>query len=307
MFLHNDKDLFKDVIEATAAYQNRPVAIVEKDYYVTMILKLLANTAPGCVFKGGTSLSKCHHVINRFSEDIDITFSDTLTQGQRKKLKNDVISNISKELGLPISNWEETRSRRDYNCYIFDYESIEGKVEQSLLPGIKMEIVLGSVAFPTVKLPVDSFVYQYLAKENMDIVKEFGLEPFEMTVQSLERTFADKVFAICDYYIAGNVKRHSRHIYDLYMMLPKVSLNDDYKDLVSKIRNHRAQMSICPSAQPGIDITNLLEQIIEKEIYKADYREITTYFQDEPLEYDIAISVLTSIAKSGVFLEGSDK
>ena len=63
-----------------------------------------------------------------------------------------------------------------------------------------MEVVLGSVSFPTVKLPVDSYVYQYLSKENMDIVEEFGLEPFEMTLQSLERTFADKVFAICDYY-----------------------------------------------------------------------------------------------------------
>ena len=37
------------------------------------------------LFKGGTSLSKCHHVIDRFSEHIDITFSNTLTQGQRKK------------------------------------------------------------------------------------------------------------------------------------------------------------------------------------------------------------------------------
>jgi len=83
MLLHNDKELFKDVVTATAEDQRRPVAIVEKDYYVTMILKLLAQSEPTCVFKGGTSLSKCHHVIDRFSEDIDITFSDILTQGER--------------------------------------------------------------------------------------------------------------------------------------------------------------------------------------------------------------------------------
>ncbi|WP_244096013.1 MULTISPECIES: nucleotidyl transferase AbiEii/AbiGii toxin family protein [unclassified Blautia] len=80
MFLHNDEELFKDVIIAASVDQKRSVAIVEKDYYVTMILKLLAQVEPGCVFKGGTSLSKCHHVIDRFSEDIDITFSNTLTQ-----------------------------------------------------------------------------------------------------------------------------------------------------------------------------------------------------------------------------------
>lgn len=301
MFLHNDKELFKDVIVATAVDQNRPMVIVEKDYYVTMILKLLAQVEPGCVFKGGTSLSKCHHVIDRFSEDIDITFSDTLTQGQRRKLKNDTIDNISKVLDLPIVNWDETRSRRDYNCYIFDYEPIEGEVEKSLLAGVKMEVALGSIAFPTVKMPVDSYVYQYLSKENMEIIQEFGLEPFEMTLQSLERTFADKVFAICDYYMEGKVKRHSRHIYDLYMLLPKIRLDSEYKELVSEIRNHRAKMSICPSAQPEVNVPELLREIIDKEIYKADYKEITTYFQNQPLEYEKAISVLRTILDSGVF------
>lgn len=301
MFLHNDKELFKDVIVATAVEQNRPVAIVEKDYYVTMILKLLAQVEPRCVFKGGTSLSKCHHVIDRFSEDIDITFSNALTQGQRRKLKNDVIDNISKVLDLPIVNWDETRSRRDYNCYIFDYEPIEGEIEKSLLSGVKMEVALGSVAFPTIKMPVDSYVYQYLLKENMEIIQEFGLEPFEMTLQSLERTFADKVFAICDYYMEGKVKRHSRHIYDLYMLLPKINLDAEYKELVSEIRKHRAKMSICPSAQPEVNVPEVLKEIIDKEIYKADYKEITTYFQNQPLEYEKAISVIKTILDAGVF------
>lgn len=301
MFLHNDEELFKDVIIAASVDQKRPVAIVEKDYYVTMILKLLAQVEPGCVFKGGTSLSKCHHVIDRFSEDIDIIFANTLTQGQRKKLKNDIIANISKELDLPIVNWNETKSRRDYNCYIFDYKPIEDTTEKNLFSGVKMEVALGTVAFPTEKKLVDSYIYQYLSKENMDIVREFGIEPFEMTVQSLERTFADKVFAICDYYMEGKVKRHSRHIYDLYMLLPKIILDDAYRELVAEIRNHRARMSICPSAQPGVDVSELLKEIITKEIYRADYKEITTYFQNHPLEYEKAISAIRTIAESGIF------
>ena len=301
MFLHNDEELFKDVIIATSVDQKRPVAIVEKDYYVTMILKLLAQVEPGCVFKGGTSLSKCYHVIDRFSEDIDIAFSNTLTQGQRKKLKNNIIANISKKLDLPIVNWNETKSRRDYNCYIFDYKPIEGTTEKNLFSGVKMEVALGTVAFPTEKMLVDSYIYQYLSKENIDIVREFGIEPFEMTLQSLERTFADKVFAICDYYMEGKVNRHSRHIYDLYMLLPKLILDDDYRELVAEIRNHRAKMSICPSAQPGVDVSELLKEIIAKEIYKADYKEITTYFQNHPLEYEKAISAIRIIAESGVF------
>lgn len=301
MFLHEDKELFKDVIEATAESQSQTIAIVEKDYYVTMILKLLSEEVPDCVFKGGTSLSKCHHAIDHFSEDIDIAFSEDLTQGQRKNLKDKTIAGISRRLGLPISDWENARSRRDYNCYTFDYKPIGGYIQESLLLGVKMEVSLGSVSFPTIKLPVDSYVYQYLQQENEDIIREYQLQPFEMTLQSLERTFADKVFAICDYYISGKIQRNSRHIYDLYMLLPRIDLTEEYKELVSEIRLHRAKLSICPSAQEGVVISEILEKIIKDEVYRSDYEAITTYFQHHPVGYKEAISAIRTIIASDVF------
>lgn len=85
MFLHNDTQLFSEAVSATANEMQLPVAIIEKDYYVTMILRELAKRAPECVFKGGTSLSKCYHVIDRFSEDIDIAFSNELGRGARRQ------------------------------------------------------------------------------------------------------------------------------------------------------------------------------------------------------------------------------
>ena len=277
MFLHEDKELFRDVIEATAEELKRPAAIVEKDYYVTMILKLLSEKAPECVFKGGTSLSKCHHAIDRFSEDIDIAFSNELTQGQRKHLKNEIIAGISQSLGLPISDWDRTRSRRDYNCYTFDYRPISGYMQESMIPGVKMEVSLGSISFPTVKLP------------------------FEMLLQSLERTFADKVFAICDYYLSGKIQRNSRHIYDLYMLLPKLTLDASYKKLVAEIREQRAGMSICLSAKRGVNISDILKRIIKDEVDRSDYEEITTYFQNHPVEYEEVIDVLEKIIQSKIF------
>lgn len=92
MLLHNDQELFREVVISTAEELGIVVPIVEKDYYVTMILKKLSMECPECVFKGGTSLSKCHHMIDRFSEDIDISFSNKLSQGKRKHLKNDSVS-----------------------------------------------------------------------------------------------------------------------------------------------------------------------------------------------------------------------
>lgn len=301
MFLHEDRELFEDVIKAAAEAQHRPISIVEKDYYVTMILKLLSEEAPECVFKGGTSLSKCHHVIDRFSEDIDIAFSNDLTQRQRKELKDKTIAGISNRWGLPISDWENAKSRRDYNCYTFEYRPIDDYVQESLLPGVKMEVSLGSISFPTVTLPVDSYVYQYLKQDNEEIIREYQLQPFEMNLQSLERTFADKVFAVCDYYLTEKTQRNSRHIYDLYMLFPKIRMEDEYRELVAEIRGHREKMPICLSAQEGINVPEVLERIIEEEAYKTDYEEITTYFQNYPIRYEEAITVLRDIIDSGVF------
>ena len=87
MYLHDDKEIFKEIIEQVAAETGRTEIIIEKDYYVTMLLKNLANKLSNVVFKGGTSLSKGYKIINRFSEDIDITFDEHLGEARRKKLK----------------------------------------------------------------------------------------------------------------------------------------------------------------------------------------------------------------------------
>ncbi len=87
MKLHKNKENFIETVQATSRGLNISPALVEKDYYVTLVLNKINEEVPGLIFKGGTSLSKCHKVINRFSEDIDLTLdSEHLTEGQRKKL-----------------------------------------------------------------------------------------------------------------------------------------------------------------------------------------------------------------------------
>lgn len=83
---------------------------------------------------------------------------------------------------------------------------IDGYATQGkLIQGVKMEVSLVTIAFPTVQLLVDSYVYQFPKDENMDIVDKYNLQPFTMNIQELERTFIDKVFAICDYYLQGKI------------------------------------------------------------------------------------------------------
>ena len=87
MYLHEDREQFLDAIRIVAGHTGLLEIVIEKEYYMTMILRLLSQRLPFLVFKGGTSLSKCYKVIRRFSEDIDITIDTSLSQGQKKKVK----------------------------------------------------------------------------------------------------------------------------------------------------------------------------------------------------------------------------
>lgn len=71
MYLHkDDKELLRDIIVTVSERTGIDESIVEKDYYVTMILKELVQRNPNVVFKGGTSLSKAYHVIDRFQRTL---------------------------------------------------------------------------------------------------------------------------------------------------------------------------------------------------------------------------------------------
>ena len=73
MNLYNHKKDFNELISIVAAFKNLPESAIERDYFIVLLLNNLANSEyiNQCVFKGGTSLSKCHpNSIERFSEDI---------------------------------------------------------------------------------------------------------------------------------------------------------------------------------------------------------------------------------------------
>jgi predicted nucleotidyltransferase component of viral defense system len=66
-----------DILNGIAITTGLPKEAIEKDWWVTMVLKALFQTSctDFLVFKGGTSLSKCWNLIERFSEDIDVAIS----------------------------------------------------------------------------------------------------------------------------------------------------------------------------------------------------------------------------------------
>ena len=302
MFLHSDAKLFGEVLAGAAGFLGIHDAIIEKDYYVTLILRILAKNVEEAVFKGGTSLSKCHHVISRFSEDIDIGFVPKLPEGRRRKLKDIIVTNCS-DIGFSLANPNEIKSRRDFNRYVFLYPAVcAAVVNQTLAPHVILETFNGASAAPTVRLNVDSYVLQYLTSaEEFEIIKGYELSAFEMQLQDLKRTFADKVFAICDYYMESKPDRNSRHVYDLCKLTKEIRFDDELREVIEAVRTERRAMHKCPSSAEDTDVSRLLTEIVDSNFYRADYEGITKQLLHEELSYKTSAAALTEIAGSGIF------
>lgn len=303
MYLHKNRETFRDIIEQAADSSGRTPAVVEKDYYVTLILKLLSEQLNQCVFKGGTSLSKGFHVIDRFSEDIDITFNEHIGESRRKKLKNVVLKGISEELGMPVANWEETQSDRDYNAYLFSYESVSGLQDDRLPQYVKLETALGSYSFPTQVVEIRNYIGDYLeGRGRADLAEQFSLGRFSMNLQSLERTYIDKVFALCDYYLQGRSKRCSRHLYDIYKLTPLIKFDEGFISLIGEVREHRSRMQVCPSAGDAVDVPSVILEFCDNYFYREDYQAVTSYFAADAVPYDEVIGQMRALAAGNLFI-----
>lgn len=276
-------------------------AIIEKDYYVTLFLKELVKTAPNIIFKGGTSLSKCHHLIKRFSEDIDLSIETDgkPTESERRQLKDNILSVIGK-LNLALENPEEIKSRMNFNVYTVNFPSV---IATSFLKNtLIVETAVFLKAYPIVTMTASSFIYDYLSENGFgDFIRKYNLEPFSVNVQSAERTFIDKIYAIADYYLTDNLYEHSRHIYDIYKLYSAVKINDELKALAARVVYDRKQDRNCPSAKDGVNIKQILKEIVDTNAYKKDYDEITANLLFEKVPYDTAIRVLSDIIQSRLF------
>lgn len=291
MYLHKEnRELFRDVILLVSERSEVSEDIVEKDYYVTMILKKLSEIDYPVVFKVGTSLSKAFHVIDRFSEDIDITFTEHLGEARRKKLKYNILKPIADELSLDIRNFNMIESDKNLNHYDFYYESVvNDRIANAIPPYVKLETSLMSYAFPTEERELSNYILDVLGTAEEELMRTCDLTPFSMRVQSLNRTLIDKIFAVCDYYMQGKNHRNARHLYDIYKLSEQIEIDDRFLELVSEVRNHRIGLGpqIAPAAPLDVDILSLAEALCDQDFYKDDYEETTVKLISDSLSYDV--------------------
>lgn len=288
---------WKEIIETVAREMTRSEQMIEKDTIQSMFLYELAKSELPFVFKGGTSLSKAYDLIDRFSEDIDLSMERRPTQSERARAKQLIIS-IGDNLGLKLTNPEEIKSRYDYNKYVFKYDSMFAQIPLEII----VETSYYQTVYPVEKYVVGSFVGKFCRERQISLPIPFEAAEVVMNVQSIERTFVDKVFAVCDYKIQNMQDRDSRHLYDICKLLGCVILDEEMRELVVKVRNDRMQSKNNLSAQPKYNIPEMFKDIISSRFYEDDYKNVTQKLLYENIDYDYAVERgIAIVAESKVF------
>ncbi len=231
MNLHTDKRLFTDAVLATAQYLGINPIFVEKDYWISRALKLMAegDKEGRAIFKGGTSLSKAHFIGSRFSEDIDIAIADadSMNGNQRKTLIRRLAKSATAGLDeIPTSGI--TSKGSNYYRAIYGYPKVTELSEPSEASVIRtgqimLEINSFANPFPFVKSKIGNFINEFLRETgNEGIIQEFGLGDFSMNVLDKRRTATEKILSLLRFSLARNhnqeLAKKIRHFYDLYYL-----------------------------------------------------------------------------------------
>jgi hypothetical protein len=226
MKLHTNKELFSTLVTLTARHFRITPAFVEKDYCITLIINKLANSsyANNVVFKGGTSLSKGYHLINRFSEDIDIAMIEEKLSGNALKTK---IRNIEKEITTDFTEIVEpniTSKGSMFRKSVFEYPSIiSGVLSGNTTKRIIVEINSFANPYPYLQQEITSFIAEFLLGTNQQQeIEEYGLQAFSLNVLDKCRTMLEKLVSLIRFSFSENptqaIASKIRHFYDLYYL-----------------------------------------------------------------------------------------
>ena len=223
MKLHLNKKLFRDIIDTLNTRTGIAIDIIEKDYYVCILLKELSKRQNElkAYFKGGTAIYKILNTMNRFSEDIDLTvkvLTEESNTRNKKRLKQSALGyNIE---GLELIK-EECIDNKGSITGMYRYNSVYSDSEILLQRAGKIQVEATSftVSEPTEKYYIESLIYKLANNSEKKILEEqFDVSKIEIEIIKLERMFIDKIFAAEFYYIRDMYMDTAKHIYDISIL-----------------------------------------------------------------------------------------
>ena len=303
-----DKELLERrvILQQAAAKEHLPEYAVEKDWWVSMTLKALFKTSckEHLEFKGGTSLSKGWHLIDRFSEDIDVALNhrffvpqldnNTQLKNLRKKSRKFIVDNLAEDLdaqmkALGLSGYEvkpeivdeagvPISSDADPTVIYVNYPSVSSDSSPYVPSRVKIEISCLSMDEPFEIRTISSIISAYFPEDD---------EETDCTIPVVlpSRTFLEKAFLLNEEFQKPEPRslRMTRHLYDLEKLMDtdfgKTALSD--MELYRKIVEHRRKFYHVGYADYDKDYPEFIEFLPPERCIKqweADYGEMLEHF-----------------------------
>ncbi len=281
MKLHENNGLFQNYIALASQEEEIDEAIIVKDYFVTLALKTLYSVNENLIFIGGTSLSKCFHIINRFSEDIDLVATASSRKAKQRQTSDaiqeirDIWNGLVEEQNKPSSDFKEM------------YLHYPSKHETDLDQRVKIELITFMEPFPIIEKKIVPIIYKYLEEFEEE---EYEIHPVVVKTQEPYRTMIEKILLEKELYkefLLGlnsdeSQEKRARDFYDIHKIwqyynkkLP-INISELNRTIDSRISNRRLRTTISLEELKGYSLLEMFEKrSIGKQLTSVDQRKLS--------------------------------
>ncbi len=318
-----------EIFAETADRKGLPEAIVEKDFWVCWVLKQLFSVdelSGRLLFKGGTSLSKIFHAINRFSEDIDLAvdyaalgftgqrdprredisksrrasiLADMMTDCRRYiggEFLNALLMRCQEVLGPPVA-WSLSVSAQDPNVVRFRYPTAATKSLPYVVPQVVLELGTHAEFVPHDRFTIRSFV----GEEFPDLITNADIGVIALLAK---RTFWEKATILHAEYHRPAEKplpdRYSRHYYDVAMLAQGPIRGEALADMPLLAQVVRHKETFYPSGWARYDLAHpggirILPKKERLSALERDYRNMGAMIFGKPPAFDTITETLAGL------------
>jgi len=299
--------LDKDTLNEIASELGVDVSFIEKDWYACQALKAISsieNENFTIIFSGGTSLSKAHGLIQRFSEDLDFRchYSNTMFGNQQKRARSKLrvqIVNTVQNLGDFEIDTEQVQIASNYIKFPLLYGSLYDR-HQALRPHLEIEFSFTQPQLKPSFKSITSFVNHFSGEESEASIP--CLSPIEIA--------ADKLSALCWRVLKRDRSSENddptlvRHIHDLCAINNEITGDIEQFYSLFKVSHDTDQGSTArhTSMQAFESVGNMVEELKSDSLYQKEYEQFVesmSYATDEAqIHYNQAIRTLSQIHES---------
>ena len=240
-----DSQTMQELFQAIAPKTKISQTILEKDLYMTgMLLKFLDSLGEekeNVYFKGGTALSKCHKIIQRFSEDCDLFIftgkgdaSRTQEAILNAKITDKLVELFNKDMGVDQQGQPLSVRGGNYNKICINYK--KSYPEDLFKPHVEFELtscpLKGKKGYyvSSQKLDIQPIVGEILYSNGMkEIADRLSLYPRKIKCSTPNKTLCDKISRLIKISYSDdllqNTRKYIRDFYDITLLVKQPDMD----------------------------------------------------------------------------------